>query len=269
MPFTAKQAKTNAFESVRATPFTRVQGRPTRRDYEVLKEEACALASEVDNITYAWSKNLMDNYRLIADILGVKKYDDLTGIYTIPHEPASYDPNITDATPTHTRKRMEEEWGLVRSSWFIRKGFLRSVVDILQDALDEQYYSQLRLRLTVYHNITPYQILEHLNNRWCPLNVKAKKELKKAHYTKWDHAIEHLTAFGKRLDDDQRALVRSDVTIADDDRLQFYMEEIYDSNRFDKHEMLTWEREPSATKTDFDLVKTHFETIAKATDTYE
>ena len=177
MPFTAKQAKTNAFESVRATPFTRVHGRPTRRDYEVLKEEACAPASEVDNITYAWSKNLMDNYRLIADILGIKKYDDLTGIltYTIPHEPASYDPNITDATPTHTRKQMEEEWGLVRTSWFIRKGFLRGFADILQDALDEQYYSQLRHRLTAYRNITPYQILKHLNNRWCPLNVKAKK----------------------------------------------------------------------------------------------
>ena len=33
--------------------------------------------------------------------------------------------------------------------------------------------------------------------------------------------------------------------------------------------MLTWEREPSVTKTDFDLAKTHFETIVNATDTYE
>ncbi len=47
-----------------------------------------------------------------------------------------------------------------------------------------------------YRNITPYQILEHLNNRWCPVDVKAKKELKKAYYTKWDHAVKHLTAFG-------------------------------------------------------------------------
>jgi hypothetical protein len=106
MPSTSKQAKTNAFESIRATPFTRVNGRPTRRDYEVLKEEACAPASEVDDITYAWSKNVTDNYGLLANILGVYEYDDLTGIstYTIPHKPASYDPNITDATPTHTRK---------------------------------------------------------------------------------------------------------------------------------------------------------------------
>jgi hypothetical protein len=62
MPSTAKQAETNAFESVRATPFTRVHGRPTRRDYEVLKEEACTPASEVDDITYAWIKNVTDNY---------------------------------------------------------------------------------------------------------------------------------------------------------------------------------------------------------------
>ena len=118
MPSTAKQAKTNAFESVRATPFTRVHGRPTRRDYEVLKEEACAPASEVDDITYAWSKNVMDNYGLLAEILGINEYDDLTGIatYAIPHEPTSYDPNIADATPAHTRKRMEEEWELIRTS---------------------------------------------------------------------------------------------------------------------------------------------------------
>ncbi len=99
--------------------------------------------------------------------------------------------------------------------------------------------------------------------------MKVKKELKKAYYTKWDHAVEHLTAFGKCLDDDQCSLVRSDVKIMDDNKLQFYLEEIYGSNRFDKQEMLTWEREPSATKTDFDLTKTHFETIVNATDTYK
>ncbi len=144
MPSTAKQAKTTAFGSVRATPFTRVHGRPTQRDY-VLKEEACAPASKVEDITYAWSNNATDNYGLLTDILCVDKYNNLTNIatYAISHEAASYDPNITDATPTHTRKQMEEEWDLVCTSWFIQKGFLHGVVDNLQDALDEQYYSQL------------------------------------------------------------------------------------------------------------------------------
>ena len=70
---TAKQAETNAFESVRATPFTRVHGRPTQCDYKALKEEACAPASEDDDITYVWSKNLTNNYGLLADNLGVNE----------------------------------------------------------------------------------------------------------------------------------------------------------------------------------------------------
>jgi hypothetical protein len=146
MPSTAKQAKTTAFESVRATPFTRVHGRPTRRNYNILKEEACALASKVEDTTYPWSKDRTRNYGLLTNILGIDEYNNLTNIatYAIPHKPASYNRNITNTTPTHTRKRMEEEWELVQTSWYIRKGFLKGVVDNFQDALNEQYYSQLR-----------------------------------------------------------------------------------------------------------------------------
>ncbi len=121
-----KQAKTTALESVRAIPFTRVHGRPNRCNYETLKEEASALASKVENITYAWSKNATDNYGLFPDILGADEYNKLTGIdsYAIPCKPASYDPTITNATLTHERKQKEVEWDLVRTAWFICKGFL-------------------------------------------------------------------------------------------------------------------------------------------------
>lgn len=121
------------------------------------------------------------------------------------------------------------------------------------------------------HGIPKYHPLPNsrtLNDRWCPIGIQAKKELRKEYYTKWD-SNEHLTAFGKRLDYNQRALVQSDVTIADDDKLQFYLEEIHDSNKFDKQEMLTWEQQTIRIKTDFDLTKAYFKAIVKATDVYE
>ncbi len=59
------------------------------------------------------------------------------------------------------------------------------------------------------------------------------------------------------------------ITIADNDKLQFYLEEVYDSNCFDKQEMLTWEQQPTATKTNYDLARAYFECIVKATNTYE
>jgi hypothetical protein len=62
MPSTAKQAKTTALKSVRASPFARVHGRPTHHNYKTLKEEASAQASKIEDITYAWSKNATDNY---------------------------------------------------------------------------------------------------------------------------------------------------------------------------------------------------------------
>ncbi len=111
---TAKQAKTTDFGFVRAKSFTRVHGRPTWLDYQILKEEACAPASKVEDISHAWSKNVTDNYRLLTDILDVDEYNDLTNIatYAIPHKPASYGPTISNPTPVHT-------WELIWISWFI------------------------------------------------------------------------------------------------------------------------------------------------------
>ncbi len=118
MPSTAKHAETTAYENARSNPRTRVHGRPTRSDYEILKSEASALASEVEDITYSWSKNATDNYGLLGDILGANEYNKLTNIdlYVIPNEPALYDPAITNATLTHERKRREEEWDLICTS---------------------------------------------------------------------------------------------------------------------------------------------------------
>ena len=86
MQSTAKQAETTAHKAVRATPFTRVHGCPKCKDYETLKDKASALASKVEDITYAWSKDAAKEYGLLANILGFDEYNKLTSIdrYTIP-----------------------------------------------------------------------------------------------------------------------------------------------------------------------------------------
>jgi hypothetical protein len=68
MPSSAKQAETTAFDAVHTTPFTRVHGRPTKKDYKILKEEASALASKVEDITYTWTKDATTDYNLLADV---------------------------------------------------------------------------------------------------------------------------------------------------------------------------------------------------------
>jgi hypothetical protein len=139
MPSSAKQAKTTSFDAVCTTPFTRVHERPTRKDYKILKEEASALASEVKDITYTWTKDTTTGYGLLADILGFNNYYELTSTdtYAIPNKLVSYNPTITNATLTHEHKRKEEEWDFVHAALFICKGFLKGVVDNLCNTLEE------------------------------------------------------------------------------------------------------------------------------------
>ena len=170
----AKTAETTAYDAVRAQPLTRIHGRPTRSDYERIKKEASDLASEVEDIVYNWARDPATGteYGLLAEIIGEPEYNLLTGItWTQEREPDKYDPTITAATATHTRKRMEEDWEEYRRSWYTRKGFLRGMTMNMRDALDEAYYSQLKHVTTAYRNTTPLQILEHLDTRWCPLDV--------------------------------------------------------------------------------------------------
>jgi hypothetical protein len=162
----AKAAETTTYNTVCTAPFTQIHGRPTRQDYKTLKQEASDLASEVDNITFGWSCDTAtgEEYGLLAEIIGNAEYAHITNLnWTQEIEPAMYDPAIQATTVTHTQKRLEEEWEEKRVSWYICKGFLCGVTMNMHDALDEQYYLQLKHINTAYRNTTPIQILEHLD----------------------------------------------------------------------------------------------------------
>jgi hypothetical protein len=96
----------------------------------------------------------------------------------------------------------------------------------MQDVLNKQYYLQLKHINTAYRNTIPIQILEHLDTRWCPLDVQARKLLKADFFANWDSTVMHLTAFGMKLNKEQARIDRLRVVISDKDKLQFYMEQI-------------------------------------------
>jgi hypothetical protein len=128
---------------------------------------------------------------------------------------------------------MEQEWERTRKTWAIRKGFLQGVAANFHDTLNKSWYSPLKGVYTAYRNTTPIQILEHLNSQWCPLDIHVKKNLHITYYAEWDRD-QHLTAFGKRLNDNQVRIERFGITISDKDKLQFYLKQMYALNHFDK-----------------------------------
>jgi hypothetical protein len=227
MPLSIKELKTTTYELVQATPFTKILGCLSRKNYKNLKKEASDSACEVEDITYNWSRSATgEEYGLLEEIIGKEEYNHLTNLTWVQEtEPSNYDPAITDATATHSLKRREQEWQCTRKTWTIRKGFLHGVAANMCNILDKSWHSQLKHIHTVYHNMTPIQLLEHLNSRWCLLSINAKKKLKQDYYNKWDDKI-HLTTSGKRLDDKQTCIEYFGITISNEDKLQFYLEQM-------------------------------------------
>ena len=85
MPLNIKQTEESAFEKIRSTPFTRINGRPSRSDYELLKRECCERASEIEDVVFDWCTDpgTGEEYGLLADILGRDEYNDLTNIASL------------------------------------------------------------------------------------------------------------------------------------------------------------------------------------------
>jgi hypothetical protein len=111
MPSTNKTIVMEAYEAVQAAPFTKIHGHPSRNDYEILKKEASDLASELEDITYDWSRLATgEQYGLLAEIMGKDEYQHLTNLTWVQEtESEPYNPAINDNMTTHTRKRMEQE----------------------------------------------------------------------------------------------------------------------------------------------------------------
>ena len=79
--------------------------------------------------------------------------------------------------------------------------------------------------------------------------MHAKKLLKAEYWTEWDGDM-HLIAFGKRLNNEQIRIERFGVTISNKDKLQFYLEQMYACNQFNRTQMTTWENKDEAIKND-------------------
>jgi hypothetical protein len=78
----------------------------------------------------------------------------------------------------------------------------------------------------------------------------------------------HLMAFSMKLDKEQARVNRLGVVISNEDKLQFYMEQIYLSNCFNKKEMVDWENKPIAIKDDYNKAKLYFEGLVRDFETY-
>ena len=267
----AEASEKQEYERIRSHPFPRIRGEPEWSDYINLRTAAAKLATEA-NTGYTWGTNAEgEDYGLMADILGGTEYEAITGVPAASYvaattKPALYDPAINASTSDYQRDKRTALRNEEIRWWYVRRGCHRGLNENIMDALDKEYYDELDDDLTGYKKVKPIDFLNHLKNEWVEIDTGAVKKMKASFYEEWDPE-ENIKKFATRLTKKQESLDRDGIVISNADKLQFYIEQMYDANRFDKKEMITWETKPKPEKT-WENARKYFEKLVKIEHSY-
>ena len=99
---TAKQLEETAQEAVRAKPFSKIRGKPSRKARKNLENEAAEVAMDAE-VSCPWT----GNFGPLAEAAGAEKHKEETGlVHEKPVQPPTHDPKITKDAPMHQREMM-------------------------------------------------------------------------------------------------------------------------------------------------------------------
>ena len=96
---TNAQARKAEYDRARATPITRIHGRPSRPDYDCMVRELSNYAVAVQLPAYNWSTDAAtgNSYGALPLVIGPAAYLNKTGlVYTTPGQPPAFSTDYGD-----------------------------------------------------------------------------------------------------------------------------------------------------------------------------
>ena len=260
---TKPQAKKAEYDRIRAKPFTRIHGRPTRNGVDRLASEAGDAVLETQIPGFDWA----GEHGLLAEVVGDALYTDKTGkTYILPTEPQVFDSRIRADTPDHLLKKYTAQNDQKIESWSVLLGARAAVKENIMDAVDLTYYEQLKDEVLGYKQVSILEYIDHLKS-WCKINATARKEMKDEYFSGWAED-EHITAFAARLKRGKKELAVNDITVTDEEICDHYVIEMYGRGVFDKSEMTEYEKKPDPQKT-WAATQAYFEGVVSEHEEYE
>ena len=256
-----------ARERILQHALTKIHGRPTLADVDGLFEEVCQLLTDVDS-TYDHAGKFGCLFLALDD----EKYCHVTG----NDKEAINEP---DSTPTYPARASQSEIQDIKDkhnvevqAWATQQAVEEAVVELLKNALDEQYYKQLKKKLIGYKRVTILEFFDHLG-KWTTVTNQVKRTLRNDYYSGWNHTgSEHISEFQRRLEDDQVRLTDLGIPISDSEVFEHYVGEMYKSKKFSKQQMIDYEKKMEQladTEDEWEVTTEYFSDIVGDNETYD
>ena len=129
------------------------------------------------------------DHGLIGERTKAAEFRQITGKedpYSPTKKPLLYDEDIDHDELTREEVKMAEVMHLkLHTLWLICKGALAGVGEQIRAALDKKGYKRLEKKIIGYKKVTVCEYFEHLNKKWCPLEIPVIKQLKADFYREW------------------------------------------------------------------------------------
>ena len=219
---------------------TKIQSQPTTKDLNHLEEELTAIVSSFPSELGGGAHG---HVGLIKSATDYALFAPAAPFF-VPANPGHYPQG---PIPGVQRAQREAEHKALIVQFQTCTGVAKGLKDLILQAVDEDFILELRDESIAYLNVTPIQMLTHLQNCWGSMDFTDITALMAECDSPWN-AAEVPTKYFNRVDKARRQLARANVQIDERAMMAKALKYFKDAGDFDPaiHE---WEARPIAAQT--------------------
>ena len=235
--------RTDIRDEIRKETVTKIHGQPTSHDLTQLEKEIIAILANIPTRLGG------GNYGHVGVIMDPAEYNTMTaGIdFENPVNPGFYPADLALNAAAGTRARAEAEHKELINQFETFEGVRLGTKDLILEAVDTEYLSEIEHETLGYLNQTPRQMMAHLLTRGGALDFADTQDLLAERDGEWN-VTENPQIYFNRVEKAMKGLQRNGINSDLNERRDIALFQLKATGEFDPA-VREWEAKPAAQKT--------------------
>ena len=247
-------------------PIEKIVGKPTTTtvDKMELQMGRCVAGIRTDQ----WG----GNHGHLALIVNDAKLQTLTGDATMTvakmAKPGNLPTGLTNTTPAIVKSRLMAQHRVDETNYTTMIVVEEVAVQkICTEIVEPMYVEELEDEFLGFKNKSIKEVIKYVRDTWCTVTTLEKEEALKEFAQPWRRGEEHVTAYCRRLDKQQKRCQELGAAAEDKTKVHMYVKCMYATDIFDEKDMMTYEEKSEADRS-WAATKTYFNTIIARKDKF-
>ena len=235
--------RTDIRDEIRKETVTKIHGQPTSHDLTNLEKEIISILANIPTTLGG------GNHGHVGVIMEPTDYSTMTGgiAFVNPANPGIYPTGLALNAAAGTRAREEAIHKELIAQFETLEGVKLGTKDLILEAVDNEYLSEIEHDTLGYLNQTPRQMIEHLLTRGGALDFADTKDLLAERDGEWN-VTENPQIYFNRVEKAIKGLRRNGITSDLNERRDIALFQLKATGEFDPA-VREWEAKPAADKT--------------------